>query len=337
MNVNPKKRLRTDAQLARKRHADKVNHKAKRDRTKSQMDRLECEMIELRQHCQDISEQLCVLHADVLRTHTGPQPLALKEDSLPALPNIPLSTDTCAQPSLAFPSPQNFGSGGRVPSHLDSGIANDSCQDPRYSFSSSVSPSTISNSAASDYTTASAVIGPRPLAPAPPPNVATGASSDLQPFRPIQPQQQAPSPPASSVPNYLANDSINWDGMESLLDALSEHQNRVQVDCRCGVEHKSPKECLEYSTFLILLRAHENLSKCIHDTPPSLPRDPSLVSVFRHSCSSNPIVHILGSIFSRIHPVNVFTLFGIFLGMYRFLRVRLFSMSFFFFFFFFID
>ena len=210
----------------------------------------------LRQRLEEISDQLCVLHDDVLQRNAPPvlppAGATVKDALSPA--------DACSVSSEAFSMP------GLT---LDSGFGT--------------------------YPSSSSAMATTPLVPA--------AGSSYSSLSQLQ-------PPANDV-----ND------MGSLLDALSEHQNRVLVDCRCGVEHKSPTECLEYSTFLILLRTHENLSRSIYSTPPRLPRNPSLLSLFRHSYTSNPVIHILGSIFNRIHPVNVFTMFGIFVGMYRFLRV----------------
>lgn len=303
MNSNPKKRLRTEAQLARKRHADKVNHKAKRDRTKSQMDKLEAEMVQLRQRMKEISDRLTALHADVLRGQNAYTPPTVKDQASPA-PTIPLTPDPCSgQASHSpFSPPQAHNSLAGLPD-LSPGYSFESLSAHFQRYSPSATPAIASASLSINHD-----------APA---SAATATAAT--PFAPPTPQQ-AQSPPHSSIPSRATDDD---NGIESLLDILFEHQNRILVDCRCGVEHKSPTECLEYSTFLILLRTHEKLSRSIYNTPPRLPRNPSLLSLFRHSCSNNPIIYILGSIFNRIHPVNVYTLFGIFLGMYRFLRVSL--------------
>jgi hypothetical protein len=103
--------------------------------------------------------------------------------------------------------------------------------------------------------------------------------------------------------------------------ALGEPDNNVPVDCRCGVDHRSYYECLEYSTFSILLRAHQGLNKSIANST-RLPRTPSLVHVFRPTSTDNPVIQILGLVFSQVRPANVRTLFACYVVMYRFLRVR---------------
>ena len=243
------------------------------------MDKLEDEMSQMRQRIEEISDQLCVLHDDVLQRNLPVFHPEIAAAAAAASPQISPQTPSFELPGL-----------DRVPS-LDSRLGT-------YAASSSSPSSSSSSSGTSVGAPSSSSLA-----------VATPTLTDDSVYGPSHFQQ----PPANDI-----------DDMTSLLDALSEHRNRVLVDCRCGVEHKSPTECLEYSTFLILLLTHENLSRCSYSTPPRLPRNPSLLSLFRHSYTSNPIIHILGSIFNRIHPVNVYTMFGIFLGMYRFLRVGLF-------------
>lgn len=292
MNVNPKKRLRTEAQLARKRHADKVNHKAKRDRTKSQMDKLEAEMVQLRQRIKEMSEQLHVLHADVLRHHNACTPPTVREQLSPA-PSLPLSPDTYSGQAFhghILPSQMNNAMEGTIGLDLE-------------------------------FDSEGMSTGPF-ASQCPPPTTPAAATAS---FMPSTPPSLSPSSSSSSSSSTIFGRLPNNDPrFGPLLDIVSEYHNRILVECRCGIDHKLPSECLEYSTFLIILRAHESLSRSIHNPPPPLPRNPSMLSLFRHSCSNNPIVHILGSIFNQIHPVNVYTLFAIYLSMYRYLRVSIF-------------
>ncbi|KAL3472290.1 hypothetical protein BJX99DRAFT_9160 [Aspergillus californicus] len=218
-----KKRRRTEAQLARKRQADRINHKAKREQQKRQMENLETQVTNLQEAVQSLTEQVRTLNDRLLRDQT-----------------------------------RYF-----------------SCFD---------------------------------LAETPSPVTAAGSSSFTQP-RPVNAQDMLLLP-SDKLPMLLP------------VPALGEPDNNVPVDCRCGVDHRSYFECLEYSTFSILLRAHQGLNKSITNST-RLPRTPSLVHVFRPTSTDNPVIQILGLVFSQVRPANVRTLFACYVVMYRFLRWRL--------------
>ncbi|KKK25667.1 hypothetical protein P175DRAFT_0511392 [Aspergillus ochraceoroseus IBT 24754] len=219
-----KKRRRTEAQLARKRQADRINHKAKREQQKRQMENLETQVTNLQEAVQTLTDQVRVLN-ERLRDQTKY-----------------LSRLECAS------TPSTAADGG--------------------------SPSTLNQT---------------------------------------RPPYQGQDMLLLSAENL----SMKFPG-----PALGEPDNNVPVDCRCGVDHQSYYECLEYSTFLILFRAHQGLNKSISNST-RLPRTPSLVHVFRPTSTDNPVIQILGLVFSQVRPANVRTLFACYLIMYRFLRWRL--------------
>ncbi|KAL2827800.1 hypothetical protein BDW59DRAFT_54739 [Aspergillus cavernicola] len=218
-----KKRRRTEAQLARKRQADRINHKAKREQQKRQMENLETQVNSLQEAVQSLTEQVRVLN-DRLRDQTRYFPCF----------------------DLETPSP--------VP--------------------------------------------------------AGNSSTSLSLPRPIPSAQDMLLLSADKLPMLLP------------VPALGEPDNNVPVDCRCGVDHQSYFECLEYSTFSILLRAHQGLNNSITNST-RLPRTPSLIHVFRPTSTDNPVIQILGLVFGQVRPANVRTLFACYVVMYRFLRWRL--------------
>ncbi|KAL4875400.1 hypothetical protein BJY04DRAFT_164754 [Aspergillus karnatakaensis] len=226
-----KKRRRTEAQLARKRQADRINHKAKREQQKRQMETLETQVTNLQEAVQSLTEQVRVLN-ERLRDQT-----------------------------------RYF-----------------SCFD----FTGTETPSPIAAAAAAAANSSTSLDQPRPL------------------------------------PNAQDMLLLSADKLPMLVPgpALGEPDNNVPVDCRCGVDHRSYYECLEYSTFSILLRAHQGLNKSISNST-RLPRTPSLVHVFRPTSTDNPVIQILGLVFSQVRPANVRTLFACYVVMYRFLRWRL--------------
>lgn len=220
-----KKRRRTEAQLARKRQADRINHKAKREQQKRQMESLETQVTNLQEAVQSLTDQVRVLN-ERLRDQT------------------------------------------RYFSCFDIGET------------------------------------PSPVA------AASNSSASFSQPRPLPNAHDMLLLPADKLPMLVPT------------PAIGEPDNNVPVDCRCGVDHRSYYECLEYSTFSILLRAHQGLNKSISNST-RLPRTPSLVHVFRPTSTDNPVIQILGLVFSQVRPANVRTLFACYVVMYRFLRVRL--------------
>ncbi|KAL4785965.1 hypothetical protein BJX76DRAFT_322671 [Aspergillus varians] len=220
-----KKRRRTEAQLARKRQADRINHKAKREQQKRQMESLETQVTTLQQAVQSLTDQVRILNE-----------------------------------------------------RLQDQARYFSC------FDGAETPTAVAT--------------------------ARNSSASFTQPRPLPNAQDMLLLPADKLPMLVST------------PALGEPDNNVPVDCRCGVDHRSYYECLEYSTFSILLRAHQGLNKSISNST-RLPRTPSLVHVFRPNSTDNPVIQILGLVFSQVRPANVRTLFACYVVMYRFLRVRL--------------
>lgn len=228
-----KKRRRTEAQLARKRQADRVNHKAKREQQKRQMENLETQVANLQEAVQSLTDQVRVLNGRL-----GDQTRYLSCFNIAEIPS------------------------------------------PVAAASNSTSTTTGTSS----------------------------ASTSLAQPRPLPNAQDMLLLPSDKLPMLVPS------------PVSGEPDNNVPVDCRCGVDHRSYYECLEYSTFSILLRAHQGLNKSISNST-RLPRTPSLVHVFRPTSTDNPVIQILGLVFSQVRPANVRTLFACYVVMYRFLRV----------------
>ena len=106
-------------------------------------------------------------------------------------------------------------------------------------------------------------------------------------------------------------------------DPAQNCQRELLVDCRCGVVHRSPSDCLEYTTFRILLEAHEALAD--HDSTSSyssrLPRTPELTHLFRPPSSEDPVSRVLASFMKQIKGSDTCTVLALYLIIYRFLRV----------------
>lgn len=232
MEPAPPKRQRTELQLARKRQADRVSQKAKREQAKRNMDHLETQLAKLQDTVELLSDQLQAMHAE-LRDRN-------KHCSCHCRPPPPQSTASDVQPLGSLEGDNN--------------------------------------------------------------NVDSSKEDN---------QSQA-EVPAKKPPSKKRNRSP----ADSPLDLIK---------CLCGVEHKVQSECLEYSTFSILLKTHENLAEG-KELPITtwLPRTPSLVSIFCPAASTNPVIRILGAFFRQVHPTKVSTLLACCLLMYRYLRVCLF-------------
>lgn len=229
MEGAPQKRQRTELQLARKRQADRLSQKAKREQAKRNMDHLETQLAKLQETVELLSDQLQAMHAEL--------------------------RDRDRHCSCHCRSPA---------------------------------------------TTASVV---------PPLGSLEGVSN-------LDPIQDGTSKPAAGVEVPVKKTSSkkrSRSPADSPLDLIK---------CLCGVEHRVQSECLEYSTFSILLKTHENLAEG-KDLPITtwLPRTPPLVSIFCPSASTNPVIRILGSFFRQVHPTKVSTLLACCLLMYRYLRV----------------
>lgn len=91
--------------------------------------------------------------------------------------------------------------------------------------------------------------------------------------------------------------------------------------CRCGVEHQSLTDCLEYSGFTILYEAHISIAKDPSRIPPRLPLNPPVVNMMLLSTEGNPVVFFATTILRQFVISDMQTLLGLYLVAYRFLRV----------------
>ncbi|KAF4948636.1 hypothetical protein FGADI_9540 [Fusarium gaditjirri] len=94
------------------------------------------------------------------------------------------------------------------------------------------------------------------------------------------------------------------------------------VDCRCGVQHHSQADCLEYRSFAILYETHAAFPKDpLHAR--SLPRNPELPNMTLHSYGDNAVTCFLTSFLKGFEMASVETLFGVYFFAYRLMRWRL--------------
>ncbi|RBR21691.1 uncharacterized protein FIESC28_04791 [Fusarium coffeatum] len=94
------------------------------------------------------------------------------------------------------------------------------------------------------------------------------------------------------------------------------------VDCRCGVQHHSQSDCLEYRSFAILYETHAAFPQDpLHAR--SLPRNPSLPNMTLHSYGDNAVTCFLTSFLKGFEMASVETLFGVYFFAYRLMRWRL--------------
>ncbi|KAH6648932.1 hypothetical protein BKA67DRAFT_576337 [Truncatella angustata] len=98
---------------------------------------------------------------------------------------------------------------------------------------------------------------------------------------------------------------------------------QMPVLCICGVRHGKSTDCLEYTSYDMLLRAHLSLlrgvSAFVH-----IPQSPSLLSLqLEVSDDDNPITKVLGHIFRHFEVSDMPTRFAVYILIYRLLRWRL--------------
>ncbi|KAH6969445.1 hypothetical protein DER45DRAFT_549286 [Fusarium avenaceum] len=94
------------------------------------------------------------------------------------------------------------------------------------------------------------------------------------------------------------------------------------VDCRCGVQHHSQSDCLEYRSFAILYETHAAFPQDpLHAR--SLPRNPSVPNMTLHSYGDNAVTCFLTSFLKGFEMASVETLFGVYFFAYRLMRWRL--------------
>lgn len=94
------------------------------------------------------------------------------------------------------------------------------------------------------------------------------------------------------------------------------------VDCRCGVQHHSQSDCLEYRSFAILYETHAAFPQDpLHAR--SLPRNPALPNMTLHSYGDNAVTCFLTSFLKGFEMASVETLFGVYFFAYRLMRVCL--------------
>jgi hypothetical protein len=247
MLPNKEARIRSDAQLARKRCVDRLHHQNKRATNKNQLKSIEQDTAQIREDMRKLVEELRELRTSI---------------------NCSRGTSYSSTTS---------------------------------DFSSTVENSFITKSFAS-------------------PDSLEGsqASSADDPCR-----QDATCPLQQSP---MALDSLEGEHLARGNGPELTYTGYVPVVCRCGVPHKSKCECLELSTFTILLNAHSSLSRGICDMK-DLPRNASIANMLFLSSDDNPIAAALNFVFGDGQLLDLQSTVAWYYLMYRFLRVS--SQSFF--------
>lgn len=116
--------------------------------------------------------------------------------------------------------------------------------------------------------------------------------------------------------DYTAEPSFDTDS-----NPTWPHAGYVPVVCRCGVKHETECECLELSTFTMLLHSHQNLSNDSSRVK-DLPRNASMANMLLLSDEGNPIAVLLNSVFKSAPSMKLPTMVASYFLMYRYLRVR---------------
>ncbi|KAI6781345.1 bZIP transcription factor [Emericellopsis cladophorae] len=132
----------------------------------------------------------------------------------------------------------------------------------------------------------------------------TGVSGPLN----THPVNQQPSPADAQRPQTLS--------------ASYPHAG-LQVECRCGREHKARSECAEYSSFALL---YHQTQAALRESPAinePLPRNPALEDLLSRPKSDNGLALGLGSMIRHFNMANVETHLGFIFLAYRFMRWRL--------------
>ncbi|KIW01896.1 uncharacterized protein PV09_06739 [Verruconis gallopava] len=235
MKGSSKPRVRSDAQLARKRSIDRMHNQAKRARTKSQLENIQANTIQIQD---DVRRLMDEMHA-----------LRITLDTIP-----------------------RFGMPGTRPSWSPSNCSR-AMQDCSAGFNAS--PWSIS-------------------APAVQVRCKHGTACPVQ----------------HPIPVTSQKDESGW-----------QYTGYVPVVCRCDLPHETECECLELSTFSILLHSHQNLSNgnChVKD----LPRNASIANMLLLSDEGNPLAVLLNSVFKSVPSIELHTMVASYFLMYRYLRWR---------------
>lgn len=94
----------------------------------------------------------------------------------------------------------------------------------------------------------------------------------------------------------------------------------TQVDCRCGIEHAAPIECLEQGAASLLYKTHLSIAQNPSSTP-WIPQSPTLAQMMFQSPPSNPIAELLTNTLKLFVTHDSVTFFGIYFLAYRLFRV----------------
>ncbi|KAE8423042.1 hypothetical protein BDV36DRAFT_290853 [Aspergillus pseudocaelatus] len=92
-------------------------------------------------------------------------------------------------------------------------------------------------------------------------------------------------------------------------------------ECFCGIHHQSIKECTDFHTIQLLLKAHTAI-QYTPAAPQLYPRTPKIASLLLLEDTLNPVVEVVGPMLKRSSPASLIGTVAIYLIMYRLLRWR---------------
>lgn len=313
---NLKKRVRTEAQLERKRARDRKSQRAVRERNKSRMEAIEFELSDLRNHHEsllNITERLANRHVQDANNYqsTHSQSTAETTDSLMgiqsshstsstsnALSKIQVSATTVGIP-LLYETTNNLGDPCTYPPITD----RDELHTNSHLSDLSVTESNLPLiSVDGGYDLSSWNIGHRLL------NSAGLYQSLAQPASKPHTRVSEQAPAVDNV------------GYSPTWFTASEIRPASACPCLCPRQHEDGADCLERKIFDILFDAHMAMAANAQ-LAQTYPRSPSVANLLFIDLETNPIIQAVGGMLRKHSPITLADTMAVFFIMYRLLRV----------------
>lgn len=307
------RRVRTAAQLERKRQLDRETQRLNRERNKKHMSMVESELNQLRQDFAGLSTKLERLAEFVssCRGSAGRRPAVDREPGSPRL--VQSSLKPVSEIALAWICVYGYFQGNVCIDNDDDApidpvmVSAMTEGDPFHSDMETPGQQDLqlqihqfqwyqnpcwSSEASNQLLTGTGFIQSLP------PSL-TSPSPDI-PNANTKTDTQDPKTPQTEIPTTIATSG----------------------SCFCFILHQSPFECMEYRALQLLLSAH----MVINQNPVAAqlyPRTPSMANLLLLDNDSNPVVNMLGQVMKRLRPPSLVDTMGVYLIMYRLFRVRL--------------
>lgn len=323
--TNPvKKRVRSEAQLARKRLRDRESQRVAREKNKERVVDIEAELTDLRTRYESLLAQSSNL------TQQRATPLDQGGHELGAVTNTPTPEGMLAEhtslgtsgpnASTTAPPPRDWMSMllTRQQEHVPYDHAN-SARSPQPAMAQpAVAPSTHSSALSVDWTPAvdqlpSSVLG----------DFVDPFSDDSLAFqlRTGAGLYQAIPPTVRSRHNFTSS---------ALLPSEAENKLESGYACTCGLSHKqgtydrNNSFCVELEVFKLLYDAHTEIASGV-GIPRPYPRSPSVANLLLIDVDTTPVTRAIGKllrIFGSTCPRELADTMAMYFMFYRLLRVR---------------